>query len=278
MTDIGAGRGWLNASAAASIRRLDALLGHPMQITEAGRTWDQQNAHWQHYLKYGKPIANRPGTSLHESGLAIDSDEAQRFVARMAEHGWVRTVYRWVNGKNTLVEPWHFEYRIANDQHRNDPVPGPSGGAQPETPTQKDEDDMSQLMRDTERGSVFLIDELGSDHVLDYISADISGSEMLTAAQAVWPSKGVPSREFDVANAIAQRRWAHKRNEIVNETVARLIPVIEKGQAPALDPELIRAAIAEALEGVEIDSKVDENTIDKIANRVLDRQHERLAE
>lgn len=112
--DLGHGRGWLDADAAASIRRIDAQLGHPLQVTEAGRSFFQQEQHWLRYLRDGKPIALNPNTpSVHQKGRAIDSDEAQRIVAIMHDHGWRQTVYR--NGK--LVEPWHWEYDRNLDNH-----------------------------------------------------------------------------------------------------------------------------------------------------------------
>lgn len=135
--DLGGGRGWLAPDPHLSIARLDARLGHRLQITEAGRTWEQQKAHWDHFKKYGSPIALHPNTpSLHQIGNAIDSDEAQEFVDLMQEYGWRRTVYRWVNGKYTLVEPWHFEYFPAEDQHRHEGAP-----VAPITP-KSEEDDM----------------------------------------------------------------------------------------------------------------------------------------
>lgn len=124
--DLGFGRGWLDKGAAASIKRIDKALGHPLQITEAGRNWEQQNAHFQHYLKYGSPIALSPDTpSIHQKGGAVDSNEAQRVHSLMEEHGFRRTVYRWVNGKWTLVEPWHYEYFPQYDLHINDPATPP---------------------------------------------------------------------------------------------------------------------------------------------------------
>ncbi|WP_025105704.1 hypothetical protein [Microbacterium paraoxydans] len=124
--DIGHGRGWLEAEAAKSQARIDRALGHPQQITEAGRSWEQQNEHWEHYLKYGAPIALHPDTpSVHQMGRAKDTDE--RDVALMNDHGWYQTVYRLLNGRRTLVEPWHFEYDPARDNHRNDPAPSGAG-------------------------------------------------------------------------------------------------------------------------------------------------------
>lgn len=142
-TPLGGGRGWLDAAAAASIRRIDAAIGHMLQITEAGRSFFQQEEHWLKYLRDGYPIALNPNTpSEHQKGKAIDSDEAQNFVGFMEQHGWFRTVYRWVNGKWTLVERWHFEYFIDRDQHRNDPTPSGSG-----TKDLEEDEDMSIAVR-----------------------------------------------------------------------------------------------------------------------------------
>ncbi|KAB1867346.1 hypothetical protein [Microbacterium algeriense] len=119
--DIGHGRGWLEAEAAKSQARIDRALGHPQQITEGGRSWEQQDEHWQHYLRYGSPIALHPDTpSVHQRGRAKDTDE--RNVALMNDHGWFQTVYRWVNGRRTLVEPWHFEYDPERDNHRHEVI------------------------------------------------------------------------------------------------------------------------------------------------------------
>ena len=117
---LSGGRGWLTAESAASIHRIDAQIGHRLQITEAGRSWDEQNAHWLTYQRNGYPIALNPNApSVHQIGDAVDSDEAQQILHIMADHGWVRTVYRWVNGQWTLVERWHFEHFIEKDNYRS---------------------------------------------------------------------------------------------------------------------------------------------------------------
>ncbi|MEV8167329.1 hypothetical protein AB0O70_05335 [Microbacterium paraoxydans] len=138
--DLGGGRGWLTKEAAASIFRIDRAIGHRLQITEAGRSFFQQDQHWQKYRRDGWPIAINPRNdppSVHQIGDAIDSDEAQRFVALMAEHGWIRTVYRWVGGVWTLVERWHFEYFPSRDKRRLDPVPAAGGKSAPATPEEE---------------------------------------------------------------------------------------------------------------------------------------------
>ncbi|MGO3367494.1 hypothetical protein [Agrococcus casei] len=116
-TQLSGSRGWLDAPAAASLHRIDAEIGHPLDINEAGRVWAQQNAHYQRYLAFlnggpWAPIALPPGSSIHEFGRAIDTDE--QLTSVLNRHGWRHTVYR----GGVLVEPWHYEYFIENDQHR----------------------------------------------------------------------------------------------------------------------------------------------------------------
>lgn len=114
MTDIGAGRGWLAQPAAASLRRVDAAIGHPLQVTSAGRTNAEQ---WDAWRKYGSPRAAYPGTSTHESGLAVDTDER---LDVLSEHGWTRPFN---NPARKPYEPWHYLYDANLDQHLTDPAP-----------------------------------------------------------------------------------------------------------------------------------------------------------
>lgn len=111
MVDIGHGRGWLNADAAASLWRVDAQIGHPLQITDAGRTWEQQ-AHLRWLYETGQgSFAAKPGESPHEAGNAIDTNE--RLVEILHDHGWRRPL---------AFEPWHFVYWANLDNHINDSV------------------------------------------------------------------------------------------------------------------------------------------------------------
>ena len=138
MVSLGSNRGWLNGPAAYSLFRLDVRIGHLWQITEAGRTWDQQNEHYQHYLQYGSPIALSPNApSLHQMGNAIDTNE--RITWLLNENGWYQTVFRWVNGVWTLVEPWHYEYFAERDDHYGETA----GGGAVEFP--EEEDDMPSM-------------------------------------------------------------------------------------------------------------------------------------
>lgn len=127
VTQLSGGRGWLNAPAAGSLARVDRAIGHPLQITEAGRTRAEQQAHYDRYMRYLRggpwaPLAAAPGSSPHEFGNAIDTNE--RLVTLLATHGWSRPL---------KVEPWHFVYNANNDRHRYDPAPA----------GQEEEDDMA---------------------------------------------------------------------------------------------------------------------------------------
>ncbi|WP_417561874.1 M15 family metallopeptidase [Microbacterium sp.] len=126
--DIGGGRGRLAPVAAASLHRVDAALGRLLDVNSAWRDPKMQQKLYDAYEAYlaGGPwaaIALKPSESIHPRGYAVDTDDHSPAMVRLLlEHGWVQTVYRWVNGRWTLVEPWHFEYQQARDQHRNDPA------------------------------------------------------------------------------------------------------------------------------------------------------------
>lgn len=126
-TDLGHGRGWLTPDPAASIHRIDAALGRPVQITSAGRTWDEQNADYQRYLRGQGAYALHPDTpSVHQRGAAVDSNESITLGTLWDAHGWMLTALH--HG-----EWWHREYDRDRDQHLND---------DPTTPNQPEEDPM----------------------------------------------------------------------------------------------------------------------------------------
>lgn len=114
--DLGHGRGWAAPDAAASIFRIDAQIGHPVQVTEAGRTHERQaelRANWEagepgYY--FALPPDPPEGPSVHQSGEAVDSDEHD---APWEENGWVQTALQ-------RGETWHREYRRDRDK-RYDP-------------------------------------------------------------------------------------------------------------------------------------------------------------
>lgn len=131
MADLGYGRGWLNPAEAASVRRMDAQLGYAMQISEAGRTNERQWYLWNlYYVKnsFGqwvpRPASQRPdwlgkpaypGTSPHEQGNAIDTEQYRTHGRMLLENGWRRTI---------SSEPWHWVYNSALDRYYGQPAGG----------------------------------------------------------------------------------------------------------------------------------------------------------
>lgn len=128
-TDIGYGRGWLADDAAASLARVDARLGRALDVNEAGRTAARQWELWDRYAAgdrtIGKPAY--PGSSPHESGQAIDTDDR---VSWIAQHGWIADV---------PGEPWHYRYYAHLDKYV---------GTTP-TPVDEDEEEMKTFITES---------------------------------------------------------------------------------------------------------------------------------
>lgn len=107
---------WLTPLAAASYRRM-VEDGCPRGgITDAGRTYAEQKALYEAYLR-GETVATaaRPGTSKHETGRALDL--SSRFPAQ----AWVRRYghkYGWMKDR-VRREPWHMEYEADKDTQIN---------------------------------------------------------------------------------------------------------------------------------------------------------------
>lgn len=104
---------WLADDAAASYQRMRRA-GCPAGITSAGRTYAEQAELRRKYLRGEGNFALPPGTSKHETGLALDVPEPAR--AWVREHG---RAYGWVKDVNP-AEPWHQEYRADLDEHKHD--------------------------------------------------------------------------------------------------------------------------------------------------------------
>lgn len=118
---------WLREDAAASYQRARAV-GAPGGITDAGRSEAEQAELWRKQGHLG--LASRPGSpqALHQHGIALDlpaGGPREWFVKHGREYGWTRPF--------PTVEPWHFVYALALDQHATDaaapapitPVPRP---------------------------------------------------------------------------------------------------------------------------------------------------------
>ena len=219
-TDIGHGRGWLDATAAASLRRIDRQLGRLADINEAGRSPEQADANYRAWIAYstGKgpkaAYALPASKSVHCIGLAADSDDWYNPAAAAVwrDNGWVQTALYPNDSKRN--EPWHGEYRIDRDNHRHDPDPAHQS---------KEDEDMSMQTIRHPNGTIYFVDELGADHLGDYKTSDIALGEFLDAnAEVFGGAEDVTPRQFDIAVAIATRRWDRKKAEIVAAVVKAL--------------------------------------------------------
>lgn len=132
LVSIGVGSHTLSPAAAASLERC-FLAGAPRtKINSSSRTRAQQVALYARYLSdkalRRKPIryAAKPGTSNHEDppAIALDIDVDSPLWRWLVKHGDAYGFHRPIWDALGL-EPWHFEYDEARDQHKN-AVPLPS--------------------------------------------------------------------------------------------------------------------------------------------------------
>ena len=77
----GVGREGLAPAMVAAIARAEQLLGEPVPVVSGHRSSAQQQRLWERRATNPYPVA-RPGTSMHERGLAIDVPSG--FAARLA--------------------------------------------------------------------------------------------------------------------------------------------------------------------------------------------------
>lgn len=85
--------------------------GSQLSVTSGGRTYEDQVKAWNRY-QAGGPKAARPGTSLHESGIAIDLGGPIQSTGT-AQHAWLRqnaAQFKWFWVGQRYGEPWHWEY------------------------------------------------------------------------------------------------------------------------------------------------------------------------
>lgn len=230
MADLSNGRGWLNPAEAASIARIDRHLGRPLQISEAGRSFFQQEKFYNAWLNgtgnyalspYGPPRGNGP--SVHQSGGAIDTDDWVRYTWLLNEHGWFQTVF-WPDG--SLREGWHFEYFASRDKHINDPAPAPADVAPVIPAGEEEEDEMAtkNVMHHRDHAAYkyeVSISNPGSGFYMSYVTNDpetngtfaaqyetgdsikVSDSMFRVIAQAAAAVRPQTSLKVEVANADA---------------------------------------------------------------------------
>lgn len=77
------------------------------RITSAWRSNAEQVRLYELYKSGKGNLAAKPGTSLHETGLALDARGSPTWERAMVANGWLRPLM--MLGPN--YEPWHWEYR-----------------------------------------------------------------------------------------------------------------------------------------------------------------------
>ncbi len=99
---------WLQRRAAEALVRAVDEQGQPLRINSALRTPMQQHLLHQQYLRHlcGVMAAAPPPHSNHNSGLAIDVDDAEAWRPVLERHGW-----RWLGA----FDPMHFDYTGGGD-------------------------------------------------------------------------------------------------------------------------------------------------------------------
>lgn len=207
LEDIGYGRGKLLSSPAQSIRRLDVLLGGPVDINRAYASYDEQMDKYIAYRAYvvGRgpwaPLALHPDKSWHCKGLAVDSDDgpgmrgARLTREQWKEHGWLFEV---------PSELWHGQYYTSLDTHYGEtagsgaipfPTPGdPANGATPDAPNGEE---MILITAPDRRPAL-----VGTGYFRDISSAN--GSEFLNIAAQLADRRidFDTARKYDVAKAL----------------------------------------------------------------------------
>lgn len=105
---------WLREDAAGAYERMKRA-GMPAGcVSDAGRTYAEQAEMYRRYLAGELPAtAARPGTSKHETGIALDvAEPARKWVRKFGKYyGWQKDRVR--------NEPWHMEHDPKRDRSKH---------------------------------------------------------------------------------------------------------------------------------------------------------------
>lgn len=119
---LGSAGGWggaygLQKNAATALSRLSAAYqarwGSPLVVNSGGRSYEEQARAYALYRAGKGNLAAPPGTSVHETGRAVDLGGPITWVS--PQHRWLQSVasqygFSWTGRNFSQVEPWHWEY------------------------------------------------------------------------------------------------------------------------------------------------------------------------
>lgn len=88
--------------------------GYDLQVNSGGRTRAEQQHAYDLYLSGRGNLAAKPGTSVHESGRAVDFGGGIQN-ASSREHQWLQQNagvwgFKWTGKNFSQFEPWHWEW------------------------------------------------------------------------------------------------------------------------------------------------------------------------
>lgn len=120
---LGPAGGWggaygLQKNAAAALARMSAAYqarwGAPLVVNSGGRSRAEQARLYALYRAGRGNLAAPPGTSVHESGRAVDLG-GPIYTLGTPQHKWLQSVasqygFSWTGRTFSQIEPWHWEY------------------------------------------------------------------------------------------------------------------------------------------------------------------------
>lgn len=131
------------------------------------------------------------------------------------------------------------------------PIGAPAGTGT--TPIQG-EDDMNTIRHPN--GTISFADDFGAENVATYKTPDIGLGEFLETITRVWGGTDqLTAREFDIAAAIATRRWSAKADQIANLVAAKLAG----GVKATVDPAPLIAALTAAVLKLPVGATPEQN-------------------
>lgn len=225
---------------AASFRRVCAQLGYVPDINSMWRDPRAQQGLRDAYLRDPKnnPIALDPKDSRHCWGDAWDTDDHGKpeVVRVLNENGWFQTVYRVVNGKRTLVEPWHFERDPSRDQHRNEPT---RKGLFMYLTKQQEEEIYNNICGASQRPLAKVFAQELLDYAVPRATGKMGGNTNLRGFLAYSDHNNIVTRELvaELAHAIAE----HVSHVIAEHSTDALTGI-------AFDPEATAKATADEID------------------------------
>ncbi len=108
---------FLQLPAQKALARAISDRGQKLIINSAYRTIAQQQFLFTRGSDFGYSRVAQPGTSEHESGLAMDIEDPEGWSSFLENYGWYWPAYG--------NDPWHFEYQGSDKQDIIAHIPHP---------------------------------------------------------------------------------------------------------------------------------------------------------